>query len=427
MAYTRCMKSLLDICKEAVPRLDPAQPINRKELHSALYVDREEPATRRLFQLLELSAIRERSKLLLTGHIGSGKSTELYHLKRKLEEARGQRYTVIDFSVADHADLLGLDTRKVLVAIARAVFRRRSERSSGGGDPAAFEARLREAAGSVTEIASAEQRRDTGLGLEGSLGPVKGKANTSRGRSVVHARRYDDVGELRRLVELVNGELEAIREARPRAELLLVIDDLEKLDIATARAVFKSGLAIASIDAAMVLTVPLPLLYSSDSAKLLGHFDPDPTTLPLIKVTNRRGEVQPVNVGRMRRVIERRVDGLERVCTPAAMEHLALVSGGCVRDLIRMLRRACLDAIVTERSAPYEVDDLRGAEAEIRTMFQRQVHRHLRGRLGLLRGGDEQMDEALAELITLAAVLEYNNDDTWYRLHPLVDHLVDAD
>jgi len=115
--------------------------------------------------------------------------------------------------------------------------------------------------------------------------------------------------------------------------VLILCDDVEKRDLKSGIRVFEDGLALSEVDACVVYTVPIALINSEYRRRLLGHFDDVNHILPIIKVRNRKGEVVPESVQRMREMAASRISALDMVFPPAAFEALALQSGGVFRDL----------------------------------------------------------------------------------------------
>ena len=419
--------ALIDACRRALPRLQPRQALTSNDQHERLYRDRGSTEMRRLAVRLEASLDNPDTKMIFSGHVGTGKSTELFHLKRQLE-ARN-RATIIYFSAKDHVDLVGLNTVGLLEAIARAVSTFRIERGDEQVDPSALDEAIIRAREKIRRVRISEQSVTGSAGLEASAGILSAGAGLSTQRSSRQEYVYEDHAALTSMVEIVNQQLDGLRALRKDSPpVLLLCDDLEKLDLETAREVFKRSLALAGIRACAVFTVPIALLYSRERG-LLDKLDDSETVLPIIKVRDRQGQPIAENIALLREMVLPRLPELDEVMSDAAFTELVLSSGGVLRDLVRMLREACLHVMTHAPPQRIDVGDLAPVFAVVRNSFLRQVHRDLYPRLrevqgaGSARGGG--MDAALAQLLNLTAVLEHTNDETWYRVHPLAEFLLE--
>ena len=421
------MSTLRAICKQALPRLRP-DPLTKKEDHDALFVEGDPFLTQRLLLLLEEDLLSSRDKLLFSGHVGSGKSTELYHLKRQLE-GRHPRLTVIYFSVKRHVNLVGADCGAVLEGIAGALAETAREHGLVLED---FEDRVRQARETYRRV----RRRKQGWELAARLDP-----DWKLARADVSAERTSSVEDEWELVEerdaaamaaVVNHVIAEIRRARPRADLLLLVDDLEKLDLASARKVFQEGTAIAAIDAATVVTIPIALLYSELAAALRTPFSLKPEVLPVVQVRGRDGAVVAEGTQRLRQVALARVPDLDSLLSPADFERIALASGGVVRDLVRLLHELTLSVAVRidlgGGDDPATAAEVEHSLAQRRNEFLHEVPMELVRRMAVLHrdpdGEGGVMDGDLARLLGIAAALEYANTERWFRVHPLAEHLI---
>jgi AAA ATPase domain len=414
--------SLIERCRAALANLDAQQPLDNKDLYHRLYRDRGERTMEKLRLRLEVEAMANNRKLVFSGHIGSGKSTELYHLKRELDQQG--RATILYFPVKRHVNLVGMTGTRLLEAMAREL-----ELHLHNAVSPKFEEEIRRASETYRRV----RKRSEGIKGSAELSPTAGLAKGGLGLDASRITEqewvYENLPDPTAMLELVNNRIRAVKKLRGEdVPVVLICDDLEKLDVQTAEQVFAEGLALAEVEACTIYTVPVALLYSERSKSLLGHFDDDWTVLPIIKVVDRDGKRLQIGVDRLREMVKPRVPFLDDLLEPGVFEALASSSGGVVRDLIRMLREICL-RVVAQQMKRVTLGELKSAEAEIRRSFGRQVPTELMERLKLVseESAPRGMDPQLARLLNLAAVLEYANDDTWYRVHPLASHLFGTD
>lgn len=419
--------SLTQLCESALPLLNVSQPLVTRELHNELYVDRGERVMSKLLMRLKLGELAHKSKLVFSGHIGSGKSTELFQLKRTLERER--RATIIYWSVGNYVNMVGLNATGLLEGMARALNAWLGERNDARPQTELDE-RIRRGHERFRRVRRHSEGASTGASVALNVGPAGGNLGLSSARSTTTELSYDELPDPTDMLLLVNEMIGAVRAKRPgdSAPVMLICDDLEKLDLKTAVRVFEDGLVLSSVDCCVIYTVPVSLLYSEHRRSLLGHFDDEDTILPLIKVRTREGEAVAESVVRLRDMVRPRIPHLERLLTDEAFQHLAEQSGGVVRDLLRMLRELCFTAIAEARVEPFDLAAVLPAEVELRNAFLRQIPRDLLAKLDAVRtdptGRGGGMDADLGRLLNVAAVLEYHNGETWYRIHPLTDHLL---
>jgi hypothetical protein len=118
---------------------------------------------------------------------------------------------------------------------------------------------------------------------------------------------------------------------------------------------------------------------------------------------------------------------------PEVAEAMVLKSGGVIRELVRIARECCTEAMVLLESEPdradvkIDQDILNVALRNLRNDFDRllgtqlyqilrQVHENLTP--------TEASDDDFIKLLHGLCVLEYQNDDLWYDVHPIVMDLL---
>jgi hypothetical protein len=422
------VKNVISACRAALPNLDISRPLVDRESHAKFYVDRAEEEMLTLRSRLTCGALDDRRKLVFSGHIGSGKSTELFNLKRSLEEEK--RATIIYWSIRDHVNMVGMDATRLLEGMARAVLEWLGERGVAP-ERESVEERIRRAYERTKRVRKHKEGYALGAGFGPKLGFATGSVNLHAEGTEEQEHVYEEVPDPSAMLLLVNELVGLIRTRRAGdPPVMFICDDLEKLDLKTAVRVFEDGLTLREVDACTLYTVPISLLYSEWRRVVLGHFDEEDTILHLIKVRKRGPGGAPIteNLDRMVAMLKPRFPDINSVFSEDALRHAALVSGGVFRDLLRLIRTACLRVVATNRDAPQGVEEMKHAESEIRNSFQRQIPKELISRLEAVRrdqrGFGGGLDPELGRLLNLAAVLEYHNGDTWYGIHPLTDHLL---
>jgi hypothetical protein len=118
---------------------------------------------------------------------------------------------------------------------------------------------------------------------------------------------------------------------------------------------------------------------------------------------------------------------------PETARKLVLKSGGVMRELVRIGRECCTECMVQMELEP-ECTDLK-INDEILTVALRNLRNDFARQIGttlfpvLLQiyntlNNEETDSDAFVKLLHGLMVLEYQNDDLWYDVHPIVVDLL---
>lgn len=431
------MKRIVEICEDALEHLDPYAPLVEKEDYHALYIPPPQDVLKRLLIRLDRGrGIENQTKILLIGHQGTGKSTTLFHLKRALEQGQ-RRVTVVYFSVRTHTNLVGLDIIGLIEAMTRAVYSRYKELSGGVVPP--LEEKIKLARSLTREERSYVMGRRSNLSLKAETGVVESGLGVETDRRYQQSLVYEQPPLPTAMLELLNEQLAALVDIRKGAPILLMVDDLEKLDVATAERIFAESQALVSVNAAVIYTLPVSLAHMSSIFPSIQQIDTYPTRLPIAKLQDKEGKEIRGSLQWLHQVALQRIPELQRLlpwdendtmARPSPFGRIARASGGVVRDLIRMLQVICTEVIVKEDDLPPDEAILAYAEAEIRNQIKNRLTITMLERMKVVeespKDRPQAMDTELPQLLNMTAVLEHYNGDAWYRVHPLALRLLDA-
>jgi hypothetical protein len=127
-------------------------------------------------------------------------------------------------------------------------------------------------------------------------------------------------------------------------------------------------------------------------------------------------------------VIRRRFP--DSLLDPQTVRKMALMSGGVMRELVRIGRECCTECMVQIEIDPDRTDVcindaiLTRAIRNLRNDFARQIG----GNYGLLQQVYETLKSVegqdFIKLLHGLMVLEYENDALWYDVHPIVVDLL---
>ena len=245
-------------------------PLRAEE--SNLYVDLEpvrgdEHAVRRLATKIRLAD--KPTCQVLTGHRGSGKSTELYRLQRELEQPTNddKRFFVVFCKADDDMDRNDVDFFEVLVAIVRQMAVQLKERAGIALKPGYFKARwdrLKDTLGTEVSFES--------LGLEaGMLKVSTAIKNSPNARLEIRKLFEPDAGNWLHAANDVIGEAVLELTKKGYSGLVVIVDDLDKMILRphesaacpTTEYLFVHRAAqLTAFNCHVVYSMPLSLAYS---------------------------------------------------------------------------------------------------------------------------------------------------------------------
>ena len=383
--------------------------------------------------------------VLFTGHIGCGKSTELLRLKAELEQ---EEYHVVYFESSEDMELADVDIGDVLLAIARRVSQ--SLETLNLVDPRGLKGILQGAAQLLmTEIELNAEAEFMGLGVSGN---TDGEFSLSAGIGKITARAKNDATlrdrlnqylgpQKNQLLDAINNELlkPAIAQlkAQGKAGLVVIVDNLDRIDNRP-KAFGRPQQEYLFIDqhecliklhCHKVYTLPLALKFSAEYALLTQRFPEDPKVLPMVPVQFQSGDQCKPGLALLRRMVlvralpegtdaERDAIVAEMFDSPASLDRLCTVSGGHVRDLLRLL----YDWIKKCRKFPLTADRLEAVVRSRRNEMTMHIDdeewemlRQVRVRKKVSGDRDYQT------LIRSRLVFEYRNQgESWFDVNPIL-------
>lgn len=401
--------------------LDLMNEADRK-LYEPLHEPHHDPV-QRLFDTIDFSGAQ--SVQLVAGFRGTGKSTELSRLEKKLWESD---FHVIRVDLDRHVDMTSpVDIREFLLILAGAMTEQLTKESLLGADKqiekSLFE-RAKALLPTTKEITAKGGIVDIKLALRGDAG-FRGQVRTAlAGR----------VGELE---SQIRGHQDDIRKAlskragRP-VRLVVIIDSLEHLrgtgenSEEVRRSVeelfFTHASRISLPETHMVLSVPAFLALHGDN--LAAQFvNGQVQAWPAFRVKDRSGHATNAVEG-MVQLVERRGDWRAILPGREALVKLILASGGHLRDLLNMLIESIHVAGggVTDDAAERIIKIAQRAYLPLYKDEIEILHK-IADDKGLA-GIDLDKRDYVQRFLDAGLVLCYMNDDFWYDVHPLVREVV---
>ena len=418
-----------DVMKKVYRAFDPA-PLTRGT--TSLYVDLDEVRgssglVEKLAGKIRLSATN--TCQLVTGHRGSGKTTELRQLQKKLESGEEKQFVV--FCEADKdVDRNDVDFPDILIAIVRQMAAQLKERAKIELKPGYFKDRweqLKELLLSDVEVNE--------IGLEAGL--LKFSAAIKSSPDTRAKIRESMEPRANSWIEAANDVIsKAVLELKKKSYsgLVIIVDDLDKMvlrdrqdGLSTGEYLFihREG-QLSAFACNMVYTIPISLAYSCRERNIASLYgQPSIGIVPMTKIKTHEGNVWEPGFERFRELIAKRLKKAgakeEEVFGEGMRDKLIELSGGQPRELMNLVR----ESIVGD-GLPITEKNVERASRNIRHAYARQ----LRGEHWVLIeavkkdhefcGRTEKNDKDWMELLDSRAVLQYVNDKEWYDVNPLV-------
>jgi len=421
---------------EAYGAVNPEQPLtggnNDPRYVNCAAARGSENEARLIARRIQRSEPPHYSKQLFTGHRGCGKTTELFRLKRILEDE--YHFLVVYFDVETELDVSDLDYPDVLLAIAQQVEKQLRETAHIELHPKLLENVARWFGTTIITEQQSHNVEETlktqyGLGVKTParffadiLVAFKGEIkNSSQRRTEIRRELERNATQLlQRVNELVDNAQVCLKQILRRG-LVLIIDGLEKLLYRVMSDGGPSSHDMLFIDHGeqlraphchVILTVPINLLFN----KNVGQIFPDYTILPMVKITEEHG--RPCEIGRqaLRDVVARRVDVGAIFDNLALVDELVMASGGHVRDLLRLVRYT-----FDYTSDTVSAEHVQQAKRKLVNEYDYLMQPDDLPRLHEVHSTRQvPSDEPHALLLHNLLVLEYRNGGRWADVHPAV-------
>jgi hypothetical protein len=367
---------------------------------------------------------------LFTGHIGCGKSTELFRLKAQLEQ---QQFHVVYFESSQDLDMADVDISDILLSIAKSV----SESLEAIGihlRPQYF-ARL------FNDIKDFFQTPiDLSAEAELSLGIGKITAKTKDSPQLREQLRQHLEPRTQGILSAINEEIlgRGIEELKGRGKkgLVVIIDNLDRVDnrpMPSGRSqpeylFIDRGSQLRRLNCHVVYTLPLDLMFSNEYETLKNRLGGGvaPKVLPMVPIQLRDGRDSPKGITLLQQLVLARafpdVDAQARLSlipkvfdSLATLNRLCRISGGHVRNLLGLLysclqqedpplSRRCLESVIKSNR-----DDLTlGVDDEEWELLSQVVHQQV------VKGEREYQ-----VLLRSGFVYEYRDElGRWFGINP---------
>jgi nucleoside-triphosphatase THEP1 len=420
--------TLREIFKQAYRNLD-LFPLIDPEPIQAFRVDYGLDTLERLAQVVDDAP--SHGKVIFTGHRGCGKSTLL---ARFAEKMRPDGYFVVMFSISDMVEMSAVDHVNILYAMAIQLLSRATKQKI-----TIAEKIKQEVLGWTTteRVSTSSKGVSQELGLGGDLLQfVTAKLKAESGFRDEVKKKYEK--QISALVHCIDVIAQSIRDATKK-EILIIIDDLDKLDWKLVEEVYKNNInALFQPSLKVVFTIPIAVIRELELRNILYAASGSPIQqMEVAKFFHRaeRHEATAVpNAAKLEvflQVLTRRLPS--QYLEPETARAIVLKSGGVMRELVRITRACCSECSLLLRQAPERTDVKINADIlalalqNLRNEFEVSLGQ---GRYRILQTTYENAkpekvnDPAFLELLHRLYLLEYRNDGVWYDVHPIVVDLL---
>jgi AAA ATPase domain len=406
--------------KDAYKNLDPTHPLSPEE--SAFFVERDHSQRHEMGEELRfmLDAPGRYARFLFTGHRGSGKGTELNRLKQELEND----FFVVLYSVTQKLDVRDLEYSDLVFSIGLGIVDTLKQNPAlANKTPDNLLKPIIDFFAEIYNEKAFEEKTELGVELKPSiLNLLSAFARVGTERSSRTTVRKKISGSLRNLITAID-DLARYVERETKKKVLVIIEDLDKLDEKDARELFyEHGKTLSDIPLHLIYTFPISLRHSQDFMQigaLFKSFD-----LPNIKTHARDNQPLDTGLKQLKEILTKRVAiGL---FDTGALELLAEKSGGLVRHLILLASDATIQANLAKRTK-INKQDVETAVAELRAEFSRVLTGDQKTRLKAIQNSKSVDDiQDYQDLLFNLSLLEYRNGEPkpWYDAHPIVQDLL---
>lgn len=422
--------NLLETFREAYRNLELLPLIKEEEIRR-LAVPCNPDTISELEQLIEDSPSGD-GKIILAGHRGCGKSTLLAEVKRRLDD----NYFTVFFSISDIIEMSDVNHINILFAMAVSLMEEAENRQIN------IKSSIKESfyrwfsEQTSTKIEEFRAEIETGFNFTTLLAWIKGVLKTNASiRNEIKVKFERNVNDL---VKRIN-EIALVIEECNQQEILIIIDDIDKLDMALVNEIFKGHIkALFQPNFRLLMTIPIAALREVNLMAILEtETNNQIVIMPVYKLL-KKGETRTENVIPNRENMEILTAILQkRVATELidkkTLEEIIIYSGGVLRELIRITNECCRLCLRLIRRQPDNQDIkinqeiLKEAIIKLSIDFDTRIgvadYEILININNTYQPQDPKAQQFL-DLLHGLYVLEYRNSELWYDLHPIIKQLL---
>ncbi len=420
-------KDLLALFRQAYNNLEILPLLEQEDLDN-FRVDYGGEALEELEQLVEDSPNGD-GKIVFAGHRGCGKSTLLAEFSRQMRD----RYFVVFFSISDMIEMSDVNHINILFAIAVKLM------EEAENQQVEIKSSLKD---SFYKWFAQRTRTETEeLGAEVSAGfglfkIITGKLKTeAKIRDEIKQEFIRNVSDLVATINNIAAVIEASTETR---QVLVLIDDLDKLDLGVAKEIYQNHIkALFQPNFRIILTIPISALRDVGlAATIQTETNNQIVQMPVSKLF-KKGErretakPQPRPLATLQEVLAKRINS--ELVEPETTERIIIYSGGVLREVIRIANECCRICLRLVRrnseDANIKINNKVLAEAlnKFRIDFDTRIGNadyEILESTYMYSKPNDPGDQRFRDLLHGLYILEYRNAKLWYDVHPIVADLL---
>jgi hypothetical protein len=322
----------------------------------------EDPTSKLIKRLRKLKG--KNQKILFSGFKGSGKSTELLRLKRELDDD----FLIRIFSVIDRLDSNNLTISEILITVMSDLFDFVNENYKQIKLSKKLIKNLENWANSIykeeIKYKYYEGKMGAGVNIKAGFGKIlnvfaKMGLDFNAGRKFKEITKREVNQTLSELIlncDLLIFEIKNQLHKINKQNIIFIIEDLEKVALGIAEEIFFNyPRQLTAVSSSFIYTFPISLLYDPNYNVILNEFDEN-LTLPMIKVHEKNGKNYAPGLDAIIKIVYRRIDKNKNLISSNLLKEFMQLSGGCLRDLFRMLKLAAENAIDRKKEKIERVD-----------------------------------------------------------------------
>ncbi len=410
--------------------------IDNAEIDHKYYIDfspvRGGQIIKKLKNTITLWSSEQPTSQLFTGHIGCGKSTELWRLKQQLET---EGFHVVYFESDKDLEMGDIDVGDILLNITEQVsISLENLEKFHLEEPKGLKLVFQEAAKLLqTEIEFSD------LTLSFGIASISTQAKSN---PELRSKLREYLGpRTNGIIEIINEEL--LEPANKKLKhygkngLVVIVDNLDKVDSSPKPwgrpqpeyLFIDRGGQLSALKCHLIYTIPLGLRFSNEYETLIQRFKKNPQILPMVSTQSRDGSELAQGMELLRQLVlarafpklepqERLAKVTEIFDSQETLDYLCRISGGHVRNVLRILN----DAIMEEGELPISYGSLAKV---IRSYRNERLLAVDEDEWELLRRVAQTKkvtgDYGYQTLIRSMFVYEYQDEEgSWFDVNPLL-------
>ena len=366
---------------------------------------------------------QQRNKIVFSGPRGCGKSTLLKAFAVEMQK----EYVVVFFSVADSIEMSDVTHVNILYTIGVRLLNTASKLSID--IPKDIRSSLLNWMDTTRKtVEETTTKAEVGIGAE-ILG-IGFKLQRERAFREELERKYE-----KRISELVGyiDRLAGLIQIKMNKPVLVIIDDLDKLDLSVVENIYRDNVkALFSPAFRIVFTMPVSAIRESYIMRTLESESVALVQFPVTKFFSRenchnpRAEPNARELKLFEDVLKKRFP--TGLLAPGTARKISLLSGGVMRELMRLARECCTECMIELDIDPtltdLQIDDqiLKAATGNLRNNFAREMgSQSLYDIAAQVYVTSKSVEgDGFTKLLHSLMILEYENGALWYDVHPLV-------